>query len=110
MKICIIKDCGREHKAKGFCVVHYERWKKYKNPYFRKCAANGEGCTDIYGYRFIYQNGKQVREHRVIMEKYLGRELLPFPKEIIHHINGITNDNRIENLEIISQSKHVTNH
>jgi hypothetical protein len=39
-----------------------------------------------------------VPEHRVIMERKLGRYL--FQEETVHHINGIRHDNRPENLEL----------
>lgn len=49
-----------------------------------------------------------VLEHRLVMELYLGRYLTN--KEVIHHIDGNTMNNEIDNLEIMTQSKHVSNH
>ncbi len=47
-----------------------------------------------------------VREHRLVLEKYLGRYLKP--KETPHHINGIGDDNRIGNLMLfISHASHM---
>ena len=53
--------------------------------------------------------GSTVFEHRLIVEKQINRFLNP--NEIVHHINGITEDNRPENLMAFSSiSAHVRFH
>ena len=47
---------------------------------------------------------KYVFEHRLIMESILGKYLTP--NEVVHHINGTTDDNRPENLLICSNVQH----
>jgi len=63
----------------------------------------GSGTLNKYGYRILYVDGKQIGEHRYVMEQHLGRSLLP--EESVHHINGVREDNRVENLELWSKAQ-----
>ncbi len=50
------------------------------------------------GYVYILVDGNYLAEHRVVMEQKLNRSLVK--SESVHHINGVRDDNRPENLEL----------
>jgi hypothetical protein len=69
---------------------------------------NKDGYVEIYspGHPNSKKHTHYILEHRLVMEKMLGRFLSK--KEVVHHKNGVKTDNRPENLEVFeSNAKHL---
>jgi hypothetical protein len=102
---CSVDDCGRKIVCGGMCHAHYERRRRegVVGGAIKRIAKKGSGSLNNYGYRRFCVDGKTVFEHRMVMERHLGRCLID--NENVHHINGDKCDNGIENLELWNTSQ-----
>lgn len=105
--------CGEEINIRSSGIL-----RRYKNYHGTRGDRNyfwsGGKVFDKDGYVLIKQNDHPfknargyVQEHRLVMERMIGRYITK--NEVIHHVNRIKDDNRIENLMLFeSHSKHIT--
>jgi len=73
----------------------------------KKKNQDGYISMRLFPENFFYpmtQRRGHLLEHRFVMAQHLGRCLHSW--EIVHHINGARDDNRIENLQLVSDDRH----
>lgn len=110
-ELCELQGCVRRHYAKGMCRAHYQRDRlglsiDITTPIGEYAKPTKRNGLSRDGYRLLNRPGHpnanptngQITEHRFVMSEHLGRALRA--DENIHHINGVRDDNRIENLEL----------
>jgi hypothetical protein len=85
---CLRRENGQKPKPTGMRSPHWNGGKHLDKD---------NGYVKIYVGPYEYQ-----LEHILVMEKQLGRMLLP--GEEVHHKNGIRHDNKPKNLELWSTS------
>lgn len=100
--------CARAASKNGWCSMHAYRIARYGDP--GVASELKVEPKDRYQYDLGYvlvrigRGRKGLRyEHHLVMERILGRPLLPH--ENVHHINGVRDDNRPENLELWSKAQ-----
>lgn len=140
MKTCKIEGCDKEcDKGRRYCHEHYlqnraEQRKakkaaglKVRTKWIKNCEICGQEfeainkhiskycpeCWNKIKYKNLeadnnYNFKGERGEHRIIVENLLGRKLSY--NEVIHHLDGNSKNNSIDNLLLLSRSSHVSLH
>lgn len=98
---CSFDGCAKAVVAKRLCTGHY--WQQSKGKALTPLRAHVRemgkpGTITPQGYRRMSVKGRSIYQHRLVMQEMLGRPLRD--DENVHHINGVRDDNRPENLEL----------
>lgn len=91
-----------EIKYKNLTIYPYEGiiTRGFKNGSVKEC-----GCYSEKGYLRFKQDNKILSNHRFIFEKF--HKVILNPNEFINHKNFKKDDNRIDNLEVVSNQENT---
>lgn len=102
---------SRLHKGKTLSIETKLKMSEAKKHIF----AEGHTKKRCDGYIYVYypthpncSKDGYVMEHRIVMEKHIGRLLEQ--EEVVHHINHNRADNRLENLQLLTIKEHASLH
>lgn len=90
---------------------HWENFVKGKHPQNYSGGRSVESTKYVRVYMPLhpYANPRgYVYEHRLVVEKRLGRYLESW--EVVHHKDGNKHNNSTENLEVLTRSEHSSLH
>jgi len=102
-------QCANKRHFKGRHIVGsaHPSWKggriRNTDGYIRVAISE-----DDFFFQMADKTTHYVFEHRLVMAQFLGRCL--HSREIIHHKNGVPDDNRIENLILTTRGRHILEH
>ena len=82
------------------CINCFRQSRQYPYSQIKHLSKDGYFYVYYKAHPYADRSGR-ILEHRLVFEQKLRRYLLPY--ESVHHINGVKNDNRIENLELWSK-------
>lgn len=127
------KKANTKRRDPAYAELHPEQWqcmhcgttfkvKDYKTHKYCSRACQGLALSgaqhpmwrggrtmDKQGYVVVWNGSEgRIHEHRLIMEQALGRLLTRH--EHVHHRNENKSDNRLENLEVLTDAEHASHH
>ena len=102
------KGNGKMVHCKPCAARGYHERRRAENPSLARCKTS-QGYIAVYlnpnsPYYPMRQSHGYILEHRLVIAQHLGRCLKSW--EIVHHKNGIKDDNRMENLQLLPQKKY----